>query len=373
MPLLIHSADWQIGAAFGQFDPEDALFLAAARIESVKTLARVATSKKADLVVVTGDVFDQQTIPDALIRKLFNAMDGFSGKWVLLPGNHDAALVESVWTRAMRLNCLPENVTVVLKPGTILLDDLKIALLCAPLTQRKTYVDTTEFFDTEVTPDGYLRVGLAHGSVKGYLPDDIDSTNPISAQRAETARLDYLALGDWHGALSINTRTWYAGTHEQDRFKTNEPGFALAVELTESGAEPAVSRERVGQYSWHRWERTVSVSSDAGELASDLAALGEADVLRLTVTGSADMTATHVIEDVIAQCRAKVRALRYDTSALGLLPSDEELANLGAQGGYIATVVARLKEMQEDTTQGPAASEALKLLAQAQRDTKEPA
>jgi hypothetical protein len=33
------------------------------------------------------------------MRRLFLAMQGFTGPWCLLPGNHDAALSESVWTR----------------------------------------------------------------------------------------------------------------------------------------------------------------------------------------------------------------------------------------------------------------------------------
>jgi hypothetical protein len=37
-------------------------------------------------------------VSDKTIRRLFNAMQGHAGSWVLLPGNHDAALAESVWT-----------------------------------------------------------------------------------------------------------------------------------------------------------------------------------------------------------------------------------------------------------------------------------
>jgi DNA repair exonuclease SbcCD nuclease subunit len=262
---------WQIGAAFGQFEQGDATFLASVRTDSVKKIAALANEHQADLVVVTGDIFDQQTVTDAVIRRLFNAMADYSGKWFLLPGNHDAALVESVWTRAERLKCIPDHVTVVLTPQTILLESLKLALLCAPLTQRNTYVDTTAHFDAAETPIGYLRVGLAHGSVKGYLPEDIDSANPIASTRAETARLDYLALGDWHGALRINERTWYSGTHEPDRFKTNDPGFALVVTLTQPGDAPVVKRACIGQYRWHRWEPVISIASDADLLADELA------------------------------------------------------------------------------------------------------
>ncbi|MFP3520345.1 DNA repair exonuclease, partial [Pseudomonas sp. SIMBA_077] len=83
-----------------------------------------------------GDVFDLQTVSDTVIRRLFAALQAFAGPWIMLPGNHDAALVESVWTRAQRLNCVPPNVRIVLEPGVVLLDACRCALLCAPLTQR---------------------------------------------------------------------------------------------------------------------------------------------------------------------------------------------------------------------------------------------
>ena len=89
--------------------------------------------------------------------------------------------------------------------------------------------------DAAATPAGALRVGLAHGSVAGRLPDDADAANPIAADRATGARLDYLALGDWHGTLEIAPRTWYAGTPEPDRFRANDAGNALLVELDGPG------------------------------------------------------------------------------------------------------------------------------------------
>ena len=69
-----------------------------------------------------------------------------------------------------------------------------------------------------------MRVGLAHGSVQGILADDIDSANPIAPDRATRARLDYLALGDWHGCKRIDDRTGTAATPEPDRFKANDSG-----------------------------------------------------------------------------------------------------------------------------------------------------
>ncbi len=372
MIRFLHTADWQIGTQFGQFEPDEAAHLAEARFETVRRIAEEAAARKVDAVLVAGDVFDLQTVSDTVIRRLFGALQAFSGPWIMLPGNHDAALVESVWTRAQRLNCIAPNVRVVLEPGVVTLDACQCALLCAPLTQRITYDDTTGFFDTAETPPGYHRIGLAHGSVSGILQEGIDSSNPIAPTRAASARLDYLALGDWHGHLRVDERTWYAGTHEQDRFRANDPGFMLDVTLTEPGAVPAVEAVRVGKYQWHRWEETISVPTDVDSLELRLGALGSHDVLRVTVGGTTALAEAEAIHLAVEETRARVRALRVDLSGLQVLPTADDLAELGAQSGYLAKVVARLRGLQEDPQSDPQqvkrAAEALLLLARFQRE-----
>ncbi|WP_144109297.1 exonuclease SbcCD subunit D [Paraburkholderia sp. BCC1886] len=372
MIRFLHTADWQIGTQFGQFEPEEAVHLAQARIETVRRIAAEATARQVDAVLVAGDVFDLQTVSDTVIRRLFGALQGFSGAWIMLPGNHDAALVESVWTRAQRLNCIAPNVRIVLEPGVVLLDACRCALLCAPLTQRITYDDTTAFFDSAESPPDYHRVGLAHGSVGGILQEGIDSSNPIAPTRAASARLDYLALGDWHGHLRVDERTWYAGTHEQDRFRANDPGFMLDVTLSEPGATPLVEAVRVGQYRWQRWDTTIAVSTDVDALKARLSALGTNDVLRVTVTGTATLADAEAIHVAVEETRARVRALRVDLSGLQVLPTEADLAELGAHGGYLAKVVARLRGLQEapqsDPQQIRRAAEALLLLARFQRE-----
>ncbi|MEY4754479.1 MAG: hypothetical protein RJA44_2154, partial [Pseudomonadota bacterium] len=98
MPRLLHSADWQIGRQYATFPSETAVPLLEARFAAVERLARLATEQRVDAVLVAGDVFDAQTVSDRTIRRLFDALRGYAGPWVLLPGNHDAALGESVWS-----------------------------------------------------------------------------------------------------------------------------------------------------------------------------------------------------------------------------------------------------------------------------------
>ncbi len=293
MPKLLHTADWQMGRAFTRFETEDGAALVEARFEAIETLARLANENKCDAVLVAGDVFDAQTVSDRTIRRVFNATTAFPGPWVMLPGNHDAALAESVWTRERRLGAVPENVNLALEPGVIDLELQKLSVLCAPLTQRNTYEDLTEPFNGLESPEEFVRIGLAHGSVQGLLSDDIDSTNPIAPDRAKASKLDYLALGDWHGTKQINERTWYSGTPEPERFRNNDAGNALIVDVSESGAAPAVTTIPVGRYQWHQWREILAVQSDLEQLLERLNGLPESTVLDLRLEGSVTLAGVH--------------------------------------------------------------------------------
>jgi len=159
MPIFLHTADWQIGRQYPAFEPDNAVPMAAARMEAVHHLARLAASEGAQAVLVAGDVFDAQTVSDKTVRQLFQALEGWPGPWVLLPGNHDAALAESVWSRAQRLGVVPPHVHLMLRPEVLLLPEAGLAVLPAPLTQRHTHHDLTAWFDAAETPPGCCASG----------------------------------------------------------------------------------------------------------------------------------------------------------------------------------------------------------------------
>lgn len=343
---LLHTADWQIGKLFGQFEPEDAALLAEARFGAVERLAHLAAEQRVSCVLVAGDVFDAQGVSDRTIRRLFNATATFDGPWILLPGNHDAALAESVWTRAIRLNAIPPNVHPCLEPTPWLDESAGIAVLPAPLTQRNTYSDLTEWYAGTETPAGFVRIGLAHGSVEGILADDIDSSNPIAAGRAVQAKLDYLALGDWHGTKQVDARTWYSGTPETDRFKANDSGQALLVELTEPGGVPKVTPIAIGQYRWHSVSREIQIPSDIERAQEHLARFGSSDVVQLIVAGRTDIAGHRCLHDAIERTRGRTRSVTADLASLHLEPTAEDIQSLQADG-YVAEVIAELQARQE--------------------------
>lgn len=366
MPRFLHTADWQIGRQYSRFAPEDALALAEARFSTVERIAQLASAEAVDAVLVAGDVFDAQTVSDRTLRRLFNALQGFAGPWIMIPGNHDAALAESVWSRAQRLQSIPDNVHLALTPDVLAFPAQGFAILSAPLTQRQTHYDLTEWFDQAETAPGLLRIGLAHGSVQGILAESIDSPNPIAPDRAQRARLDYLALGDWHGAKQIDARTWYSGTPEPERFKNNGAGQVLAVEIAGAGAEPRVSAHTVGQFVWEQWSESLAVASDLDLLLQRIEALPTNMVLDLTLSGQIDLAGQQRLEQALSVAEARHRSVQCDTQALRLHPTEADIAALNADG-YLGEVINELRGSDEDR-----AHDALAILAGLLRERQQP-
>lgn len=381
MTRILHTADWQIGRQYGRFATDDAVVLAQARLQAVARIAELAIDQSVAAVLVAGDLFDAQTVSQRTLQQTFLAMAAYPGPWIIIPGNHDAALAESVWTRALRLNAVAANVHLLLAPTPTLFEAEGLAILPAPLTQRQVHDDLTEWFDDAQTPPGLLRIGLAHGSVTGQLPESADSPNPIAPNRAQTARLDYLALGDWHGLKRVDAHTWYSGTPEQERFKDNGAGCVLLVEIDRPGAVPSVQPIRIGQYTWVKRDFTLAVEADLPELLQALTELPSMSVVELCISGQASLVARHQLVQALNALEAHHRSLQYDLSALRLQPTEEDITALQADG-YVGEVIEQLRRQQGDAegTADPVmaatAREALIILAdllqqrQPQEDTR---
>jgi len=319
------------------------------RLDTVKAIAELARERQVDAVLVAGDVFEDNAVSDETLRRTMHALAPFEGPWVLLPGNHDAGLTQSAWSRLRRLAVVPANVMLADRPEPIALCGGQLVVLPAPLRRRHEVGDLTDWFDTLRSDAGVLRVGLAHGTVTNRLPAAAEAHNPIADTRVETANLDYLALGDWHGTLEVANRTWYAGTPEPDRFKTNEPGNVLLVTLRESGAPPQVEKIPVGCYRWVRLTFDVMDDRALAVLDSRLAALGESGrtLVRLKLTGTVDLATRQALDTLLDGWRARLHFLDVDDAALLARAGPDDIAELGATG-FVRDAIETLVGIESD-------------------------
>lgn len=284
---FIHSSDLHIGKPFGNY-PEDLRGrLREARHGALARLARLARDTGAGTIALAGDTFDTETPTPQMLHHAMAEMRAAEGlTWIILPGNHDSLLADELWRRAQAI--APPNVVLALEPRPIELAG-GVMLLPAPCTTRRPGRDLTDWMSQAGTEEGALRIGLAHGPVLDFSEDGAKG-EVIAPNRARLAGLDYLALGDWHGRMSLDARTHYSGTPEPDRFKHERPGEALLVSIAGPGAVPEVTGVATQSFAWQT--RPLELLGDDDGFAALEAALPEAadrrgTLLRLSLSGHA--------------------------------------------------------------------------------------
>lgn len=357
---IIHTADWQLGKPFGRFPQEVRSALAEARLDAIDRLGTAASSSGATHIVVAGDVFDNVEPGDRIVMQALSRMERAPVTWWLMPGNHDHARAGGLWSRVR--SRAPQNVRIVDRPEPIEMDD-ETWLLPAPLEHRKTVSDPTSAMVDMATPPGALRIGLAHGSITEFGAAG-DSSNLIPPDRAKSAGLDYLALGDWHGFLTIGDRTAYSGTPEIDRFGRDEPGGCIAVSLR-SGDAPELQPLETGRYRWlsRRWN-VESMEALERELTTFRGQLRLSEVLlSLALTGVASLAERVAITSAVeGRLAHELRHLDLDADGLSARLTPEDVAQIdvqGALGGATAALQARADGVGTDARIAAAALERL--------------
>ena len=338
-----------------------------ARLDAIGAIGELAMAENARTVLVAGDIYDKESPENKTLAQPLEPMRRFSSvTWHLIPGNHDPDLPNGPWQRLLSIG-LPENVHVHREAAPFSLDD-QTWLLPAPLRQKHSASDPTAWMDDVVTPHGHRRIGLAHGSISDF-GSSATTPNLIAPDRAKKAGLDYLALGDWHGAKAINPRTWYSGAPEPDGFgRTDggnpETGQALLVEI-KGNAAPSVSARRTGRLVWLEEQATLHDKEDIRrleqrirEISPDLSRL----VLRLRAEGLLSLADHDLFEQTIADTGLAAGLCAFDLKRehLAIRPAEDELDQL-TDDRVIKNAIARLRSIaeSEDHPKRQAASRAV--------------
>jgi len=348
---FLHSSDLHLGKRFGQMPEEVRADLQQARQQVVSTLAGLAQEHEAKHVLIAGDMFDTETPSTRVLRQALAAMGAATGlQWWIIPGNHDSAAAETLWAE-MGAHA-SENTHLLMQPEPVEMAP-GVHLLPAPCRHRFAGEDLTRWMDAYETPAGDLRIGLAHGGVLDF-GSDASGGEVISPNRASSARLDYLALGDWHGAFTLNERSRYSGTPEADRFKHAGRGQCLLVELTAAGQPPKVTPIESGTYHWQDRLLQLSPTSDVATQLQEVLPAKRADwnrhLLRLRVEGWVTAPQRLALEEAIAKVAPEFCHFALEKTELR---SEYQLTDLDliATNGALRAAAEDLMRAAEDERQ----------------------
>lgn len=333
---FLHSSDLHLGKRFGGFPDDVSARLRDARVEVLRTLARLARENGAAHVLLAGDTFDQMTPAPRVIRQALNTMGSATDiTWGLMPGNHDHANATELWRTIVR--DAPANVMPLLRPEPVALTP-DVTLLPAPPTERHPGRDLTEWFNDAATGDT-LRIGLAHGSIRGFSAED-GGASILSPDRVRDAGLAYLGLGDWHGQLKVTETTWYSGAPEADSFKHAATPSALLVEVGGQGTR--VTPLSTAQLIWQ--------SLDIEGTDPPLPPLADRDrtLLSLAVSGLARPAERLALEAAFAQAAPDFLWARADFSRLAMAHDTNDLDEIDRQGALRAAADALASDIEND-------------------------
>ncbi len=365
---FIHTADWHVGRVFASFPEDVAEALRRARTTLPDRIAAIARSHGAGHVLVAGDTFDAPNLGDSELRALIARWAANADLvWHLIPGNHDPAGADGVLARLSALG-LPDAVQVHSTPTPCEIAD-QVWLLPSPV-ETGTHGDPTAWMDHAATPEGALRLGLAHGPVTRFSNTPEEADDVIDPARVRSAGLAYLALGDWHGARQVAPGVRYAGTPEPEQFKTNAAGFVSAVTARGDVAATEVADIASARHPWlmcdvcvhARTARPIDgtmpaddvtdrdavasadgLDADLARLRDDIDALGtqapEA-IVRVTIAGAAGVSERRALAFWRDQLAPLVRHLAWDTSRLSLRADQTTIADAFAAPQLVAVANA---------------------------------
>ncbi len=363
---FIHTADWQIGKPFaGISDTHKRSLVQQARIDVIERIGLVAKDVGAEFILVAGDLFDSPSSDKATVSAACSAIGKMKLPVIAIPGNHDHGGPGSVWEQEFFLReqaALAPNLMVLREPAPL---ELKSAvILPCPLLRRAVSSDPTEWLRasdvyTELSPDK-PRIVLAHGSTQvfsGQWDDDEEShssTNLIDLARLPAPEVDYIAIGDWHGTKQVSAKAWFAGTPELDRFPKggdHDPGNTLIVDVLR-GEEPQVTKSVTASLQWNElvfdFADDTALNELEGRLAGLLGQRANEDLLRLTLTGSIGIEASHRLEQILESLDARLLRLKL-ANQTHVAPTEEEIQALTQRASDpLITSVARQLVEQSD-------------------------
>lgn len=326
---FIHTSDWQLGLKLNFVPGEAGARLRAQRFETVRRIAGVARERGVDAVVVAGDVFDDNGVGPDTIQQTQDALAAFAPLPVLLlPGNHDSALPGSALHRlqtAGHVRVLGDREPIALGGGV---------LYPCPLFQRHSREDPTAHLPTREAGDTRPGVVAAHGGVLDF-GETTETPNRIDVARVLAKGYEYLALGDWHGALQFTDRAWYCGTPEQTRFSEKNTGYVLFVEIEGQGIIPRVERIPVGRAQWRTHVARFYTDSDVDSLSDwfDAPELERSwTLVSLELEGQLSLSARGRLEVLLAEEKGRLLHLQVARDAVVDAPSEEDLRVLTAEG-----------------------------------------
>lgn len=222
MIKFVHAADLHLDSPFHSLPPEKAVTLRQEQRVLVEELAALCNTQEADLLLLSGDLFDSAGVFRQTVQTLKRAFAGCRAQIFIAPGNHDFVAPGSPWLGQE----WPENVHI-FQENTIKSVDLP-NLKCRIYGAAFTGTDCPGLLEGfRVDDPSRCNLMVLHGDAEQAN----SPYNPISTAQIAQSGLDYLALGHIHS---------FSGVRRAGQTVYAWPGCAMGRGFDETGEKGVI-------------------------------------------------------------------------------------------------------------------------------------
>lgn len=155
----------------------------------------LAIIKNVDLILFAGDLFDHNRMKDDLIHFVTEQLQRLTAPIVILPGNHDCLIPDSIFDRTeLWKGCGTIQIFMDPHGETLEIPDLGISLWGKPISSDYHDVRPLEGMPTPQRDNGFWHIAVAHGYFVNTDPPLFPSYH-ITQEEIAGSSWDYIALG----------------------------------------------------------------------------------------------------------------------------------------------------------------------------------
>ena len=283
MLTIIHGADFHLDAPFAALPPDKARQRRGEQRALLDRLAELAAERRADLVLLSGDLLDGGETYQETVTALARCLGAMPCPVFIAPGNHDCYDSRSVYANT----AWPDNVHIfsAVAVESLELPGLSCVVHGAAFTTPQA--DRSPLLGFSAPRDGNTHLMVLHGDVEGR-----GRYGPIALEDIAASNLTYLALGHIHACSGLrregDTYWAYPGCPEGRGFDETGDKGVLAVTVDGTGGVSAEFVPLAGRnYEILTVDLTGAESPEAA-LRAALPAAPTGDICRIVLTGEWD-------------------------------------------------------------------------------------
>jgi len=291
MPLkILLTSDLHLGRKFTNCPETVQERLVEARFACLKRIVEEAGRRRADLLLVAGDLFDNSRPAKRDIRRAAEILADFQGPLTaVLPGNHDfLAPDDALWKTFLEASGSRVLVLSERKAYPLSGFNIDACLYAGPCVSKHSSENAIGWVKGSAKdPAVAHHVGVAHGSIEGISPDFTADYYPMKRADLDGAGVDLWLIGHTHAPYPAQGSTgplFCAGTPEPDGFGCDHGGSAWWLELEDGGTRA----ESVATGTFRFLHETIDLASMADLSAMAARHAGEAasrELLKVRLSG----------------------------------------------------------------------------------------